>query len=246
MTTLLPHIFVASSVEYEPVYVDKLINNLRALGNVPLDHVHVVVGGCEKEMCVITEDGVTIDRVTYRCFEFTPMIFVAKNPDRYGFEYAFFTHDTVEFGSRFYPYMTYVMNKMKEREAHTAPIEAPAPSMNMGIYHKEAILECTDVLESLCMNTNDHGELWAMKNKLMGYEDYVLNHGPIYRDATENPTITEIVFNNTTKKAFRKTFARWGIIKIQQNRMFISSITPFISNENDAPDHCKEETTPCS
>ena len=167
MTTLLPHIFVASSVEYEPLYVDKLINNLRALGNVPLDHVHVVVGGCEKEMCTVTEDGVTIDRVMYRCFEFTPMIFVAKNPDRYDFEYAFFTHDTVDFGSRFYPYMSYVVNKMKEREAHTAPIEAPAPSMNMGIYHKEAILECTDVLESLCINTNDYGELWAMKNKLM-------------------------------------------------------------------------------
>jgi hypothetical protein len=220
-----PHIFIASSIEYEPLYVDKLLDNIRAQGNIPLDRVHVIVGGCENETCTTLQDGITIDRVVYRCFEFTPMIFVGKNPEKYDFEYAFFTHDTVRFESRFYPYICFLTNKMKVKGAYTAPIEAPEPSMNMGIYHRDSILECMDELEGLCMYTNDHSKLWDMKNKLMGFEDFIINRGPMYKNATETPEITEI--KDGTKKAFRKTFARWGITKVQQNRMFISSISPF-------------------
>lgn len=220
-----PHIFVASSSEYFGLHGEKLLQNILSLPDIPEGHVHFVVGGCPEEASVTVDRGVTIDRVEYRCFEFTPMIFVARNPSRYAFEYGFFTHDTVSLGEQFYSHLARVAADMRRQGAKTARIESPEPSMNIGVYHHSKIVENSEYLEGLCMHSNDSGLLWEKKLELVRHEDRLLNQGPLYREAAESPRVTPI--HKDGKTAYLKTFERWHLKKVQQNRGFISSISPF-------------------
>jgi hypothetical protein len=94
------HIFIASCYEGLNTQIPRLISIILEV-NIPVNFVHFIVGGCPSEK-VYYENGIEIVNVEYRCFEFTPHIYIVNNKDKYNFDYAFFTHDTVEFGKNFY------------------------------------------------------------------------------------------------------------------------------------------------
>ena len=94
------HIFIASCYEGLDTQVPRLINNILEV-NIPVNFVHFIIGGCPEDK-VYYDNGIEMVNVKYRCFEFTPHIYIVNNPDKYDFDFAFFTHDTVKFGKNFY------------------------------------------------------------------------------------------------------------------------------------------------
>jgi hypothetical protein len=94
------HIFISSCKEAINTQIPRIIVNINEM-NIPKDYVHIIIGGCDNDT-VETMNGIEIIKVRYRCFEFTPHIYISKNADKYDFDYAFFTHDTVKFGPLFY------------------------------------------------------------------------------------------------------------------------------------------------
>lgn len=225
MSNTKPHLFIASSVDYEKYHLDRLISNLREV-LFPPELIHFIIGGCPEESHEELEDHITIDRVPYRCFEFTPMIFITKNPSRYPFEYGFFAHDTISVGPRFFPYLEEVVASMKSGGVKTAPIELGQHSMNIGVYHRNTLFANQHDLENLCLYTNNTDALWATKNKLMYYEDKILYQGPLCRKFSEVPVIELVHYPDGGRHSLRKLFKRWDLVKLQQNHGFISSISP--------------------
>ena len=133
------HIFIASCFEGLYTQVPRLIKNILKT-KIPVSYVHFIVGGCPNETTYYIE-GIEIVNVTYRCFEFIPMIYIVKNTTKYDFDYAFFTHDTVNFGHQFYETIKNDIIELKNTNFKTMKIDNVLPSMNIGIYHKNIILE---------------------------------------------------------------------------------------------------------
>jgi hypothetical protein len=167
-------IFIASSIDYELITLPKIIQNIKD-SHIDPNYVFVISGGYENES-ISKINNITVIHTTYRCFEFTPLIYIIKNPDLYNFEYAFFTHDTVEFGESFYSIIDNMINEMKKNGYETKKIDSDM-SMNIGIYSKDIILKNKEELLKLSLNTNNSDELWKMKNFLVGKEDFILNAG---------------------------------------------------------------------
>ena len=131
------HIFIASCYEGLNIQIPRLINNILEV-NIPVNFVHFIVGGCPDNK-IYYENGIEIINVTYRCFEFTPHIYIVNNSDKYDFNYAFFTHDTVKFGKNFYNVILEDIICLKNTNFNTMKIENSMPSMNIGIYSKNII-----------------------------------------------------------------------------------------------------------
>ena len=167
------HIFIASCYEGLDTQVPRLINNILEV-NIPVNFVHFIIGGCPEDK-VYYENGIEIVNVKYRCFEFTPHIYIVNNPDNYDFDFAFFTHDTVKFGKNFYNIILKDISYLKKSRFRAMKIENSLPSMNIGLYSKNIILESKKTLLELSLNTNDKDELMKMKHKLCSYEDFILH-----------------------------------------------------------------------
>jgi hypothetical protein len=218
------HIFISSCFEGLNIQIPRLINNIIEC-NIPCEYVHFIIGGCpdEKEYYI---NNIHIIHVKYRCFEFTPHIFIVKNPNYFNFDYAFFTHDTVKIGSTFYNTITNDILYLKNTNYDTMKIENLTPSMNIGIYSKNIILKNKDILLSLCLNSNNNDELFKLKNYLIDYEDFIFKQNNFHiNDTAENTKINLISINNRHIKGLSKYYKRIDFIKYQTNiDGFIQSI----------------------
>ena len=219
------HIFIASCVEGLDTQVPRIIKNILE-SNIPNEYAHIIVGGCSSNETYY-KDGVEIVHVTYRCFEFTPHIYIASNPDKYDFDFGFLTHDTVYFGKDFY-------NLMKEQISHlrkigsydTMRIDNELPSMNIGIYSKKIIVQNMGRLNEIIINTNDRDELMRLKHKLTGYEDFILNQNS-YTNHTNVSEKIERDFegvNGCISHGLLRTFKYIDFVKYQSNAYTIQSI----------------------
>lgn len=218
------HIFIASCIEAIHIQIPRLINNI-TLVNIPPEYVHIIVGGCDNNT-VEYINGIEIVKVNYRCFEFTPHIFISNNPDKYHFDYAFFTHDTVKFGTHFYETICNDISELKRTTFDTKKIENCQLSMNIGIYSKNIILKNKNTLDSICCYTNDSIELMNLKNKLVHYEDFIFRENNMpSEDSSRNIDNTFYgVFNNTSANGYIRYFDRIDFIKYQSNANYIQSI----------------------
>ena len=217
------HIFIASCYEGLDIQVPRLINNILNV-NIPLNFVHFIVGGCPNDK-VYYENGIEIINVKYRCFEFTPHIYIVNNPDKYNFDYAFFTHDTVTFGKNFYNIILNDISYLKNTNYHGMKIENSLPSMNIGIYSKNIILENKNTLLDLSINTNDKVELMNLKHKLIHYEDFILNKNNYNNgDSSRNIPQQFIGVNGDVSSGLLRFFERIDFIKYQSNAGFIQSV----------------------
>ena len=70
------HIFIASCFEGLGVQVPRIIKNIVEVG-IPVEYVHIIVGGCPCDK-IYYHNGIEIVQVMYRCFEFTPHIYIAN------------------------------------------------------------------------------------------------------------------------------------------------------------------------
>jgi len=217
------HIFIASCYEGLDIQIPRLINNIIE-ANIPVNFVHFIVGGCPDDN-VYYKDGIEIINIKYRCFEFTPHIYIVNNPDKYNFDYAFFTHDTVKFGKNFYNVILNDISYLKTTNFNTMKIENSSPSMNIGIYSKKIILECNKTLLDLSINTNDKVELMKLKHKLCSFEDFILNKNNYNNgDRSTNTSQNFIGINGTLAKGYLRNFKRIDFIKYQSNANSIQSI----------------------
>jgi len=217
-------IFIASSIDYEPIHLRRIITNIITCSDIPPENVIIVSGGHEKESTEII-DKIKVIRVQYRCFEFTPFIFLTKNPTYIDFEYAFFSHDTVEFGPTFYSKITSFASYMKNHGFTTKKIDR-GMSMNIGLYTKSIILDHTKMLDSICLYTNNKETLWKMKHTLIYKEDSILNAGRLYR-VSYNPKIISyntLDTNNKPLTVYKKIYDNIDLIKYQTNYCKIYSI----------------------
>ena len=217
------HIFIASCYEGLDVHVPRLINNILEV-DIPVNFVHFIVGGCPNDNAYY-ENGIEIINVKYRCFEFTPHIYIVNNQDKYNFDYAFFTHDTVKFGKNFYKIILNDISYLKTTNFQTMKIDNYLPSMNIGVYSKNIILEYKNTLLDLVINTNDKDELMNLKNKLCIYEDFILNKNNYNNgDCSINIPQQFIGINNCVASGLYKIFERIDFIKYQSNAYKIQSI----------------------
>lgn len=218
------HIFIASCFEALNFQVPRLIDNILK-SNIPSQYVHFIVGGCPDETTYFI-NNIQIITVKYRCFEFTPHIFIVNNPSLFDFDYAFFTHDTVSFGTNFYNIIMNDILFLKNNNFDSMKIENKLPSMNIGIYSKNIILNNKDILLSLCLFSNDHNKLYELKKHLVYFEDFIFMHSNHYNnnDYSENIETNFIGINNTHSKGLTHFFKRIDFIKYQSNANFIQSI----------------------
>jgi hypothetical protein len=217
------HIFIASCIESLDTHVPRLIENILSV-NIPPKFVHFIIGGCDNETSYY-DQVVEIIKVNYRCFEFTPLIYIVKNPDKFNFDYAFFVHDTVKFGNNFYNTIKNDIIYLKGTKYETMKIENNLPSMNIGIYSKNIILQNKETLLDLCMYKWNDLILISMKYKLVEFEDFILkinnyNNG----DVSENVTQQFIGKNGTVANGLLRIFKRIDLIKYQSNAHSIQSI----------------------
>ena len=217
------HIFIASCYEALDIQVPRLIKNILKC-NIPCDYVHFIVGGCPDEK-IYYINNIQIINVKYRCFEFTPHIFIVKNPDFFNFDYAFFTHDTIDFGVNFYNVIDNDISFLQNTNFDTMSIENKLPSMNIGIYSKKIILNNKNTLLYLCLYSNDYDKLYSLKQNLCNYEDFMLRQNNFNNnDYSENIETEFIGINNTRAKGLTRYFKRINFIKYQSNANTIQSI----------------------
>jgi hypothetical protein len=217
------HIFIASCYEGLDIQIPRLINNILEV-NIPVNFVHFIVGGCPENK-VYYENGIEIVNVKYRCFEFTPHIYIVNNPDKYNFDYAFFTHDTVKFGKNFYNIILNDISYLKKTKFQMMKIENSSLSMNIGIYSKTKLLENNKTLLELSINTNDKEELMKLKHKLVHYEDFILKQNNYNNgDTSKNIQHNFIGINGCVSNGLLRLFERIDFIKYQSNANYIQSI----------------------
>jgi hypothetical protein len=219
------HIFISSCFEGLDTQVQRLVKNILE-SDIPSDFVHFIVGGCPSNE-IYYNNGIEFVHVTYRCFEFTPFIYIANNPDKYDFMFAFFTHDTVKFGSNFYQTIKSDICFLKNNSFQTMKIENKPgyPSMNIGVYSKKIILDNKDKILSLKLDTNDPEELMKMKHKLLHYEDFILKQNS-YNNGDESEIIPHeyIGLKGVKSRGLIRKFKRIDFIKYQSNAYTIQSI----------------------
>jgi len=218
------HIFISSCKEAIDTQIPRIIANIIEV-NIPKEYVHIIIGGCDNDNNE-NIDGIEIIKVNYRCFEFTPHIFISKNPNKFNFDYAFFTHDTVKFGPQFYSTICKDISEIITTTYDTKKIENRQMSMNIGIYSKTIILKNINILESLCCYSNDSIELMNLKRKLVHYEDFLFrNNNMPSSDSSRNIDHTfRGHLNNTQSNGYVRYFDRIDFIKYQSNANHIQSI----------------------
>lgn len=218
------HIFIASCYEGLDIQVPRIVKNILE-ANMPVEYIHIIVGGCpvEKEYDI---SGIEIVHVLYRCFEFTPHIYILNNPSKYDFDFGFFTHDTVSFGNCFYSIIKDKINNLKKTNYDTIRIDDISPSMNIGVYSKNIILKNKEVLSGLTLYTNDSDELLKLKNKLVQYEDFILRQNNNYSSDNKSVHIPKIYKgkNGVVSNGLLRIFKNIDFIKHQSNANYIQSI----------------------
>ena len=217
------HIFIASCYEGLDTQAPRLINNILEV-NIPVNFVHFIIGGCPEDK-VYYDNGIEMVNVKYRCFEFTPHIYIVNNPDKYDFDFAFFTHDTVKFGKNFYNIILKDISHLTKSRFGAMKIDNSLPSMNIGLYRKNIILKSKTTLLELSLNTNDKDELMKMKRKLCSYEDFILNKNNYNnRDVSINTPRQFTGENGSVSNGLLREFKRIDFIKYQSNAYTIQSI----------------------
>lgn len=217
------HIFIASCFEGLEIQVPRIIKNILDV-NMPVNYIHIIVGGCPYEK-VYKINNIEIIHVTYRCFEFTPHIYIVNNPNYYNFDYGFFTHDTVVFGKKFYNIVKNDVNYLRNSNYRTMKIENELPSMNIGLYSKNIIIQNKNKLLSLSLSSNDNKNLMKLKKKLVDYEDFILNQSNYNNgDKSENIKKQFIGINGIISNGLIRKFNRIDFIKYQSNAHYIQSI----------------------
>lgn len=213
------YVFIASCIESLELHMERLKENVH-----PNMNVVIISGGheTEEEECI---PPLLIIKVKYRCFEFTPFFYILKNPERFSFDYAFFTHDTVILGPLFYDRIRDIRTELKDLGYDTYRVnnKASSKSMNIGLYSKNIILSSADVLYE---NIHLDSDLMTMKHKLMCFEDYILNRNPLICDHSCNET--EHVFHGTysdnRSNGLIYYFEKIDMFKFQSNAYYIQSI----------------------
>jgi hypothetical protein len=224
------HIFIASCHEGRDIQIPRLINNILE-SNIPVNFVHFIIGGSPDDN-IYYQNGIEMVNVKYRCFEFTPHIYIVNNPNKYNFDYAFFTHDTVSFGKKFYNTILNDITIIKNYNKDTMTIENGSRSMNIGLYSKNIIIQSKDNLLNLVINTNDKDKLMELKHKLVSYEDFIFrknnyNNG----DVSKNIEKQFIGKNGCVSNGYLRIFERIDFIKYQSNANYIQSIDICLVNE---------------
>ena len=209
-------LFISSNIDYEKYHLNRLIKNINEI-NIPNNCVHIIIGGYPEEKIEYINE-IEIIKVPYRSFEFTSFSYIIKNPDKYDFDYAFFSHDTVIFGNNFYNNIKENINYMNNYNYETMGID-DYYSMNIGLYTKNIILKNKSIINDITIYNNDKKNLFKLKERLILIEDVILYSGKKYN---KKNILKEIKYkgkdsNNKIVNLWRKHYINIDIIKIQTN-----------------------------
>jgi hypothetical protein len=104
-------------------------------------------------------------------------------------------------------------------------IDNSLPSMNIGLYSKNIIMQNKDKLLSISLNSNDSAKLMNLKNTLVGYEDFILHQGN-YNNGDKSEIIQKqfTSINGKISNGLLRIFNRIDFIKYQSNAYSIQSI----------------------
>jgi hypothetical protein len=162
-----------------------LLAALRAAG-VPAQQVHVFLGGAQGDEAayVEAESGVLHYRVRHNSVDFTAMVHIVENPERFrGVAQWFYLHDTVSVGAGFWSNATFWCGGLP---ACALPLTRWMPSSSMGLYdasflnaHAADVVALKNVRNATAMRWKQRGMGW--EDKLFKLCDATSRDGPIRR-----------------------------------------------------------------
>ena len=122
---------------------------------------------------------------------------------------------------------------MRNNEYDTMKIDIQLPSMNIGIYSKKIIVKNRDKLSEITLYTNDKDELMILKNKLVSYEDFILNQNNYYNPNNIAEDIRNVFegINGIKSNGLIRNFKYIDFVKYQSNANYIQSIDITMIND---------------
>ena len=157
--------------------INKIIKKINKY-NIPKSNV-LIISGQENENTVLYDRGVKIIKVTYSGLHLTGAIYIYENMKHFkNINYWVLLPDTVKFGEHFFKKIKkYHRKHLKDKEIYSLPFINPSvrPTMDMGIVHKNHIMNMGNYLHKIKINapyTED--KLKNLKKQLIYDENIIL------------------------------------------------------------------------
>ena len=189
--------------------INELIKQIDLYNKVfPKENI-LIVSGQEDENSVDYIDGIKIVKVTYTGIHLTSAIYIQENVKEYlNINYWVLLPDTIKFGPKFFDLIINYYTQMKKNGQYTLPFISPIvrPTMDMGIIHTKHIINISNYLKKIKLNTINKDNLLILKKQLIYDENTILGLRAIcYQPSTkfnyliENQPPSYFITNSNTE-----------------------------------------------
>jgi cephalosporin hydroxylase len=157
--------------------VTELINQINLYNTIfPKENI-LIVSGQEDVNSVEYVDGIKFVKVTYSGIHLTSAIYIQENVRNYSnINYWVLLPDTIKFGPKFFNLIYNYYTTMKTNNQFTLPFISPVvrPTMDMGIVHTKHIINISEYLKKIKLNTITKENLLILKKQLIYDENTIL------------------------------------------------------------------------
>jgi hypothetical protein len=219
-------ILISTCKEYFDKTIPKLIDNILN-SDIDISNVLIVSGGEDKDSSQII-NGIEVQMVKYRCFEFTSIIYAIEN--NIDCDYIFLSHDYVEFSKDFYSNITKYAKICMDNNYETANLKCNDKytlAMNIGLYSYDFLEKNKDFIINLKFTNNNTDYLNKIKKDLVYIEDklFKISNSPQFSLTTKEKV--EIIEKNVSDKKIyvrKLIYDEIGFVKYQQNYKLIDNM----------------------
>ena len=189
--------------------INELVKQIELYNKVfPKENI-LIVSGQEDENSVEYVDGIKFVKVTYSGIHLTSAIYIQENVKDYlNINYWVLLPDTIKFGQKFFNLIFNYYTQMKKNGQYTLPFISPVvrPTMDMGIVHTKHIINISNYLKKIKLNTINKENLLILKKQLIYDENTILGLRAIcYQPSTkfnyliENQPPSYFITNSNTE-----------------------------------------------
>jgi hypothetical protein len=189
--------------------INELINQIKLYNTIfPKENI-LIVSGQEDENSVNYIDGIKIVKVTYSGIHLTSAIYIQENVKEYlNINYWVLLPDTIKFGPKFFDLIFNYYTQMKKNGQYSVPFISPVvrPTMDMGIVNTKHIINISNYLKKIKLNSITKENLLILKKQLIYDENTILGLRAIcYQPSTkfnyliENQSPTYFITNSNTE-----------------------------------------------
>jgi hypothetical protein len=157
--------------------INELVKQIELYNKIfPKENI-LIVSGQEDENSIDYVDGIKFVKVTYSGIHLTSAIYIQENVKKYlNINYWVLLPDTIKFGPKFFNLIFNYYTQMKKNGQYTLPFISPIvrPTMDMGIVHTKHIINISNYLKKIKLNTINKENLLILKKQLIYDENTIL------------------------------------------------------------------------